>query len=235
MRPNLTPGFRNVSPSIEQSGSLGSHILETVPPLDSGFPSAIEPPTGFEGGVEEEGSPGVLCLIEQLDGVEAEEEIINQAWGVGQETGRELAVGLVNEELIRDVWNCQGLGSPWTVRVLSKLIRIHNPVLVFLSETKSRKRKCDILKERHNLFSISVDSKGKGGGLMLLWQKEVNLTMHSFSSSRIDAVVCVQDGTNGWRFTGIYRQPMQHVEWKPGTCSGSSAKSPQGLGLCWGL
>ncbi|KAL0320136.1 UNVERIFIED_CONTAM: hypothetical protein Sradi_5275100 [Sesamum radiatum] len=105
------------------------------------------------------------------------------------------------------VWNCQGLGSPWTVCVLNELIRRHNPGLVFLSETKCKKRKCDALKERHNLFGISVDSIGKGGGLTLLWRKEVNVVIQSFSNSHIDAVVSDESGTNGWRFTGVYGQP----------------------------
>ncbi|KAL0345399.1 UNVERIFIED_CONTAM: putative mitochondrial protein [Sesamum radiatum] len=104
-------------------------------------------------------------------------------------------------------WNCQGLGSSWTVRVLNELIRLHNPGLVFLSETKCKRRKCEILKEKHNLFGINVDSNGKGGGLMLLWRKDVNLIVHSFSSSHIDAGISSEAGTNGWRFTGVYGQP----------------------------
>ncbi|KAL0402025.1 UNVERIFIED_CONTAM: hypothetical protein Slati_4232400 [Sesamum latifolium] len=146
MRPNLTLEFRNANPSIEQSGSLGSHIPEIVPPSDSGFPFAIEPPAGFEGGVEEEGSSGVSCLIEQSDfstpidlgdvlfsvpvrfaaGVSAvvgrrgrgHRQLIKHSCSSGasrprhrqlikhgvlaKNWGRELEVGLVDEELIRD-------------------------------------------------------------------------------------------------------------------------------------
>ncbi|KAL0408124.1 UNVERIFIED_CONTAM: hypothetical protein Sradi_1746800 [Sesamum radiatum] len=102
------------------------------------------------------------------------------------------------------VWNCQGLGSHWTVRVLGELIRLHNPVLVFLSDTKCKRCKCENLKEKFNLFGINVDSCGRAGGLMLLWHKDVNLMVHSFSNSHIDAVVAQVDGTEGWRFTGVY-------------------------------
>ncbi|KAL0458054.1 UNVERIFIED_CONTAM: hypothetical protein Slati_0432600 [Sesamum latifolium] len=104
-------------------------------------------------------------------------------------------------------WNCQGLGSPWTVRVLSELFRRHNPALVFLSENKCKKQKCEILKEKFNLFRVNVDSRGKGGGLMLLWRKDINLVVHSFSTSHIDATVSTEESTNGWRFTSIYGQP----------------------------
>lgn len=32
-------------------------------------------------------------------------------------------------------WNCQGLGTPQTVRVLSDLVKVHRPEFLFLSET----------------------------------------------------------------------------------------------------
>ncbi|KAL0456432.1 UNVERIFIED_CONTAM: hypothetical protein Slati_0982400, partial [Sesamum latifolium] len=97
-----------------------------------------------------------------------------------------------------------GVGSPWTVRVLSELIRLHNPALVFLSETKCKRRKCEILKEKYNMFGLNVDARGKGGGLILLWRKDINLVVHSFSSSHIDAGIASEMGTEGWRFTGLY-------------------------------
>ncbi|KAL0433823.1 UNVERIFIED_CONTAM: hypothetical protein Slati_2716600 [Sesamum latifolium] len=104
-------------------------------------------------------------------------------------------------------WNCQGLGSPWTIRSLAELIRLHNPVLIFLSETKCKKRKCDILKERFNMFRVNVDSKGKSGGLILLWRKDMNVILHSFSDAHIDVGVASEDGSGGWRFIEIYGHP----------------------------
>ncbi|KAL0453949.1 UNVERIFIED_CONTAM: hypothetical protein Slati_1373000 [Sesamum latifolium] len=83
------------------------------------------------------------------------------------------------------VWNCQGLGSPWIVRVLSELIRFHNPGLVFLFETKCKRRKCDNLKEKFNLFGINVDSHGRAGGLILLWRKDINLEGLPTSGPRV--------------------------------------------------
>ncbi|KAL0457799.1 UNVERIFIED_CONTAM: hypothetical protein Slati_0407100 [Sesamum latifolium] len=52
-----------------------------------------------------------------------------------------------------------------------------------------------------------MDSQGKGGGLMLLWRKDINLVVHSFSHSHIDAGISNEEGTNGWRFTGLYGHP----------------------------
>ncbi|KAL0433563.1 UNVERIFIED_CONTAM: hypothetical protein Slati_2690600 [Sesamum latifolium] len=129
------------------------------------------------------------------------------------------------------VWNCQGLGSPWTVRVLSELIRLHNPALVFLSETKCKKRKCEYLKLKFNMFSISVESQGKGGGLMLLWSKDVNLIVHSFSSSHIDAGIANEKGTKGGDLLGsmVSRTPRRGETWL--TQSSKSIFAPS-LALC---
>ncbi|KAL0457840.1 UNVERIFIED_CONTAM: hypothetical protein Slati_0411200 [Sesamum latifolium] len=69
------------------------------------------------------------------------------------------------------VWNCQGLGNPWTVRGLQELIRVHNPLLVFLTETKCSASQIEVLKRRLDLFGVGVSSVGKSGGLALLWQK----------------------------------------------------------------
>ncbi|KAL0395137.1 UNVERIFIED_CONTAM: hypothetical protein Slati_4479900 [Sesamum latifolium] len=57
------------------------------------------------------------------------------------------------------------------------------------------------------MFGINVDSHGKGGGLMLFWRKDVNLVVHSFSPSHIDAGIFNEKGTEGWRFMGLYGQP----------------------------
>ncbi|KAL0345896.1 UNVERIFIED_CONTAM: hypothetical protein Sradi_4420900 [Sesamum radiatum] len=127
------------------------------------------------------------------------------------------------------VWNCQGLRSPWRVRALNELIRLHNLSLVFLSETKCRKRKCEILKERYNMFGLNLDSQGKCGGLMLLWRKDINLVVHSLSQSHIDACVSNLEGVNGWRFTGIYGQLDAVDGMRRGVCSDSCVDSLLGL------
>ncbi|KAK4402855.1 hypothetical protein Sango_1026200 [Sesamum angolense] len=105
------------------------------------------------------------------------------------------------------VWNCLGLGSPWIVHVLDELIRLYDPTLVFLFETKCKKYKCDNLKEKYNLFGINVGSRGKSGGLILLWRKDINLFVHSFSVLHIDVGVFNKAGLEGRCFTGVYGHP----------------------------
>ncbi|KAL0321707.1 UNVERIFIED_CONTAM: Retrovirus-related Pol polyprotein from transposon TNT 1-94 [Sesamum calycinum] len=62
-------------------------------------------------------------------------------------------------------------------RALTEQIRLHRPILVFLSKTKCKTRRVDRLKERLNYNSIRVDSHGKGGGLMLLWWKDTEVEL----------------------------------------------------------
>ncbi|KAL0355426.1 UNVERIFIED_CONTAM: LINE-1 retrotransposable element O protein [Sesamum radiatum] len=103
-----------------------------------------------------------------------------------------------------------GLGSPWTVRTLKELIQLHKPGLVFLSETKCKARRCARVKELVNYYSVGVDSVGKGGGLILLWRKDVEVWLQSFSSHHIDATVKSVDCKDRWRFTGFYGYPEVH-------------------------
>ncbi|KAL0374642.1 UNVERIFIED_CONTAM: putative mitochondrial protein [Sesamum radiatum] len=57
------------------------------------------------------------------------------------------------------------------------------------------------------MFGCCVDSKGKSGGLALLWQKSVEVQLQSFSSSHIDVSVRVEESGEWWRFSGVYGEP----------------------------
>lgn len=50
---------------------------------------------------------------------------------------------------------------------------------------------------------LHVDSVGKSGGLVLLWDDSVVVDVKSFSNHHINAWAANQDGFM-WRFTGIY-------------------------------
>ena len=68
-------------------------------------------------------------------------------------------------------WNCQGLGNTPTVRHLQEIHGQYLPEIIFLSETKSGRRYMESIVEKlgfHNL--ISVDARGKSGGLAVLWK-----------------------------------------------------------------
>lgn len=55
-----------------------------------------------------------------------------------------------------------------------------------------------------NCFAVS--SRGRSGGLALLWNSKVVVDIKSFSQHHIDAVVHSENGSL-WRCTGIYRHP----------------------------
>ncbi|KAL0462161.1 UNVERIFIED_CONTAM: hypothetical protein Slati_0103700 [Sesamum latifolium] len=105
------------------------------------------------------------------------------------------------------VWNCQWLGNPETVHGLRDLIRVNNPLLVFLTETKCSVSQIEILKKGLNLFGCGVDSRGKSGGLALLWQKTVEVQLQSFSHYHIDVSVRTEESEIWWRFLGVYGEP----------------------------
>ncbi|KAL0345924.1 UNVERIFIED_CONTAM: hypothetical protein Sradi_4423700 [Sesamum radiatum] len=102
------------------------------------------------------------------------------------------------------IWNYQGPGGPWTIRYLQDLVRKHNPLLFFLIETKCNAKKLESIKRSLEMYGVNVDSKGKSGGLALLWSTEVFVNLMGFSSNHIDARVRLYDTKDYWRFIGFY-------------------------------
>ncbi|KAL0446312.1 UNVERIFIED_CONTAM: hypothetical protein Slati_1759100 [Sesamum latifolium] len=100
-------------------------------------------------------------------------------------------------------WNCEGLGAPWTVRTLTRLVKLHRPGLVFLSETKCNARRVDRVKNLMNYNGVGVDFVGKGGGLFLLWRKDVDVWLQSLSLHHIDVTVKSDDYPDRWHFLGF--------------------------------
>uniref|UniRef100_A0ACD5ZUT1 Uncharacterized protein n=1 Tax=Avena sativa TaxID=4498 RepID=A0ACD5ZUT1_AVESA len=60
-----------------------------------------------------------------------------------------------------------------------------------------------------------VGSRGRSGGLALLWRREVNVEIHPYSQYHMDAII-KEDGKE-WRFSGIYGEP--HTELRDKTWS----------------
>jgi hypothetical protein len=107
-------------------------------------------------------------------------------------------------------WNCRRLGNPCTVQEIARLVRAQDPSVVFLIETWQdegplEKLRCQLQFEN----KFIAQSRNKGGGLCLLWKKEVKLRVYSFSHSHIDAVVN-ENQPDAWRFTGFYGAPETH-------------------------
>ena len=72
--------------------------------------------------------------------------------------------------------NCRGLGRPEAVQELRSLVQLHRPSLVFLSETRFFFDTVDVLVRDLGLaFGVGVGSYGRGGGLALLWSRDVEI------------------------------------------------------------
>jgi len=105
-------------------------------------------------------------------------------------------------------WNCWGLGNPRAVRTLTHLVRIKKPELVFIMETKLVSHKADFLKNKLGYSnSFVVDSKGRSGGLILLWHSSVKVEIQNYSRRHINAVIQRRAGEMYWKLTGFYGHP----------------------------
>ncbi|TXG53188.1 hypothetical protein EZV62_022357 [Acer yangbiense] len=102
----------------------------------------------------------------------------------------------------------EGSGNPRAFAALSRLLKKYSPDFVFLSETKVSGKKASRIKESlHFGDGFSVDSDGQSGGLMLLWKKDLMVTIVSFSVGHIDACIQMDDGFR-WPFLGFYSDPV---------------------------
>ncbi|XP_042956310.1 uncharacterized protein LOC122292152 [Carya illinoinensis] len=115
-------------------------------------------------------------------------------------------------------WNCRGLGNPRSVNILNMLVKDKCPNLVFLMETKCSKSRmeeiCKLLKFESCLV---IDSVGSSGGLTLMWNNKVNVSIFNYSRWHISAQIIPNLETPPWLFTGFYGHPetaKRHMSWE---------------------
>jgi hypothetical protein len=105
-------------------------------------------------------------------------------------------------------WNCRGLGNLRTVRDLCRMVKEKRPALVFLMETKLRRKKMEFVRMKMGFPNMFVvDCVGKGGGLALLWDGGVEAEIQNFSQRHINVII--QEPNNGarWKLSGFYGHP----------------------------
>ncbi|TXG48900.1 hypothetical protein EZV62_024775 [Acer yangbiense] len=123
-------------------------------------------------------------------------------------------------------WNIRRLRNPHAFMALSRLLKKHSLDFIFLSETKVFRRKATSIKELFRFGDgFSVDCKGRSGGLMLLWKKDLLVTILYFSVGHIDASIQMDDRFT-WRFSGDFNELLCMNE-----KVGGSEKSI--LGMIW--
>ncbi|KAL0396033.1 UNVERIFIED_CONTAM: hypothetical protein Scaly_0051700 [Sesamum calycinum] len=62
------------------------------------------------------------------------------------------------------------------------------------------------LKEKFNYNCVDVDLVGRSGGILLLWRKDIEVWLQSYSVNHIDAIIKSDECPKHWRFTGFYGQ-----------------------------
>ncbi|CAM8920109.1 unnamed protein product [Rhodiola kirilowii] len=102
-------------------------------------------------------------------------------------------------------WNCRGLGRPRTVRALKELISSNRPQILGLIETKLKDSRWDQLKLNLGYrCCFAVSSRGRAGGLALLWNEQQAVSLRSYSRYHIDVVV---ESEEQFRLTLFYGDP----------------------------
>ena len=83
-------------------------------------------------------------------------------------------------------WNCRLLGNPGTVQELTRLVREKDPSVLFLFETWTDEDRLEIIRCRFHFSNKFVVKRiNKGGGLVLYWKHDANLTITSYSLTLI--------------------------------------------------
>ncbi|KAK8483376.1 hypothetical protein V6N11_025576 [Hibiscus sabdariffa] len=104
-------------------------------------------------------------------------------------------------------WNARGLGNPNTTHALKDSLLKFKPSVVFLSETKKKRKYLERLRTK-NRFSGSfyVDPRGLAGGLALWWAEGISVSILKESTNFIDILVSF-NGEEPWQRTFIYGPP----------------------------
>jgi len=71
----------------------------------------------------------------------------------------------------------------------------------------------------HNIgdfHDIFVDSRGRSGGLALLYDKNFTVNLLSCKFHHIDVKITLENDEASWQFTGIYGWPESLHKWKTG-------------------
>lgn len=126
-------------------------------------------------------------------------------------------------------WNCRGLGSPRTVRVLSDLVKSHSPNVLFLSETISKSGAIEKLRVKLGFaHCFVVDCVGRSGGLCVMWRNNVAGEVAGFSQNHID-MVFKHNNVAQWRLSCFYGFPeraRRQNSWDLIRCLASKSNLP---------
>jgi hypothetical protein len=101
----------------------------------------------------------------------------------------------------------KSLGSP-KMTYLARMMHSTNPQVIFVSEIKSSKVKSTDLVSRFNIFdSFVVPSRRRAGGLWLMWNDQIQVSIQSSSFYLILATATIKDSNLKLGLVCIYGDP----------------------------
>jgi exonuclease III len=107
-------------------------------------------------------------------------------------------------------WNCRGLANTSTIRSLRAIVRLNNPDVIFLSETKSAASVVtSVLLQLGFSNLVQAPPSSSRGGLLLAWKNDVNLNTFVVSSDIICAWCFSVDTNVKWMISFVYGPPYQ--------------------------
>ena len=78
-------------------------------------------------------------------------------------------------------------------------------------ETKAKNKRMERIKSRIGMANgLFVPCVSRKGGLAMLWARDVDLEIKSYSLNHIDAVINDTESSYKWRLTGFYGHPETH-------------------------
>ena len=108
-------------------------------------------------------------------------------------------------------WNCWGLENPRLVRVLCEFVQRWDPKIVFLSETKLKKKAMENEKDKADFANgLIVPSLGWNGGIALLWKRDISVEVQGYLDNYIDAIVTDPSSSFKWKITRFYGHLKTH-------------------------
>lgn len=104
-------------------------------------------------------------------------------------------------------WNFRGLGNPRVVQFLQEIIFQKKSSIVFLCETLCKREKVEQVKSRMGYEgSFVVEARGHSGGISIIWRKQDEGKVLSYSINHIDMIFNLE-GHPEFHMTGLYGEP----------------------------
>jgi hypothetical protein len=107
-------------------------------------------------------------------------------------------------------WNYRGLANISTIRSLRAIIRLNNPDVIFLFETKTTANVAtSIMLQLWFTHLVQALPSSSRGGLLLAWKHDVNLTSFLVSPDIICAWCLFVDTNVKWMVSLVYSPPYK--------------------------